>query len=76
MRKRGREQEKKRGTEKGREKENIFIRTDKVQDYRNCTFHKPHVVLFLVKNTCVLVPPEGERGIERERERERDHKRA
>ena len=68
MRKRGREQEK-RGTEKGREKENIFIRTDKVQDYRNLTFHEPHVVLFLVKNTCVLVPPE--------RERERgDHKRA
>ena len=40
-----------------------------MQDYQNCTFHESHVVLFLVKNTCVLAPPEREK---RERERERE----
>ena len=32
-----------------------------MQDYLNHTFHEPHVVLFLVMNACVLVPPRGEK---------------
>ena len=34
-----------------------------MQDYLNHTFHEPHVVLFLVMNACVLVPPGGEKVV-------------